>query len=108
MPNNYIAEIIKSIQSGEKIKKITGFNKEEESDKNKSPPKTKKKRKIKNNIIAILTEDINTQKNIITERIDKYNFNVRKKQMKLKNKEKIKIYYQIKEVGYQRVLYKED
>ena len=42
MPNNYIAEIIKSIQSGEKIKKITGFNKEEESDKNKSPPKTKK------------------------------------------------------------------
>ena len=48
MPNNYIAEIIKSIQSGEKIKKITGFNKEEESDKNKTPPKTKKKRNIKN------------------------------------------------------------
>ena len=32
----------------EKIKKITGFNKEEEDDKNKNPPKTKKKRTIKN------------------------------------------------------------
>ena len=58
MPNNYIVEIIKSIQSGEKIKKITGFNKEEESDKNKIPPKTKKKRKLKNKKNMGLKESI--------------------------------------------------
>ena len=48
--------------------------------------------KLKNNIIAILTEDINTQKNIITERIDKYNFNVRKKQMELIHQKNVEIF----------------
>ena len=48
--------------------------------------------KMKNNIIAILTEDINIQKNIISDRIDKYNFNTRKKQMELIHRKNIEIF----------------
>ena len=48
--------------------------------------------KLKNNIIAILTEDINTQKNILVERIDKYNFNTRKKQMELIHQKNVEIF----------------
>ena len=48
--------------------------------------------KMKNNIILILTEDINAQKNIITDRIDKYNFNTRKKQMELIHQKNIEIF----------------
>ena len=48
--------------------------------------------KMKNNIIAILTEDINTQKNIIEDRIDKYTFNTRKKQMELIHQKNVEIF----------------
>ena len=48
--------------------------------------------KLKNNIITILTEDINTQKNILVERIDKYNFNTRKKQMELIHQKNVEIF----------------
>ena len=48
--------------------------------------------KLKNNIIAILTEDINTQRNILVERIDKYNFNTRKKQMELIHQKNVEIF----------------
>ena len=48
--------------------------------------------KMKNNIIAILTEDINIQKNIISDRIDKYNFNTRKKQMELIHQKNVEIF----------------
>ena len=48
--------------------------------------------KMKNNIILILTEDINAQKNLITDRIDKYNFNTRKKQMELIHQKNIEIF----------------
>ena len=48
--------------------------------------------KLKNSIIDILTEDINTQKNIINDRIDKYNFNNRKKQMELIHQKNVEIY----------------
>ena len=48
--------------------------------------------KLKNNIINILNEDINTQKNIINDRIDKYNFNNRKKQMELIHQKNVEIY----------------
>jgi len=48
--------------------------------------------KLKNNIIAILTEDINTQKNILVDRIDKYNFNTRKKQMELIHQKNVEIF----------------
>ena len=48
--------------------------------------------KLKNNIISILNEDINNQKNIICDRIDKYNFNNRKKQMELIHQKNIEIY----------------
>ena len=47
---------------------------------------------LKNNIINILTEDINSQKNIIVERIDKYNFNTRKKQMELIHQKNVEIF----------------
>ena len=48
--------------------------------------------KLENNIIAILTEDINTQRNILVERIDKYNFNTRKKQMELIHQKNVEIF----------------
>ena len=48
--------------------------------------------KMKNNIIAILTEDINIQKNIIEDRIDKYTFNTRKKQMELIHQKNVEIF----------------
>ena len=48
--------------------------------------------KLRNNIITILTDDINSQKNIITDRIDKYNFNTRKKQMELIHQKNVEIF----------------
>ena len=48
--------------------------------------------KLRNNIITILTDDINSQKNIITDRIDKYNFNTRKKQMGLIHQKNVEIF----------------
>ena len=53
---------------------------------------------MKNNIILILTEDINAQKNIITDRIDKYNFNTRKKQMELIHQKNIEIFKKKKKI----------
>ena len=48
--------------------------------------------KLRNSIIAILTDDINSQKNIIVDRIDKYNFNTRKKQMELIHQKNVEIF----------------
>ena len=48
--------------------------------------------KLKNNILSILNEEINNQKNIINDRIDKYNFNNRKKQMELIHQKNVEIY----------------
>ena len=48
--------------------------------------------KLKNNIISILNEEINNQKNILNDRIDKYNFNNRKKQMELIHQKNVEIY----------------
>ena len=48
--------------------------------------------KLKNSIISILNEEINSQKNIINDRIDKYNFNNRKKQMELIHQKNVEIY----------------
>ena len=48
--------------------------------------------KLRNSIIAILSDDINSQKNIIVDRIDKYNFNTRKKQMELIHQKNVEIF----------------
>ena len=48
--------------------------------------------KLRNSIIAILTDDINSQKIIIVDRIDKYNFNTRKKQMELIHQKNVEIF----------------
>ena len=48
--------------------------------------------KLKNSIISILNEEINNQKNVINDRIDKYNFNNRKKQMELIHQKNVEIY----------------
>ena len=48
--------------------------------------------KLKNSIVSILNEEINNQKNILNDRIDKYNFNNRKKQMELIHQKNVEIY----------------
>ena len=48
--------------------------------------------KLKSSIISILNEEINNQKNILNERIDKYNFYNRKKQMELIHQKNVEIY----------------
>ena len=48
--------------------------------------------KLKTSIINILNEEINSQKNIINHRIDKYNFNNRKKQMELIHQKNVELY----------------
>ena len=48
--------------------------------------------KLKNSIINILTEQINDQKNILNDRIEKYNFNNKKKELELIHKKNVEIY----------------
>ena len=48
--------------------------------------------KLKNSIISILNDEINNQKNIINDRIDKYNYKNRKKQMELIHQKNVEIY----------------
>ena len=48
--------------------------------------------KLKNSIINILTEQINDQKNMLNDRIEKYNFNNKKKELELIHKKNVEIY----------------
>ena len=48
--------------------------------------------KLKNSIINILTEQINDQKNILNDRIEKYNFNNKKKELELIHQKNVEIY----------------
>ena len=48
--------------------------------------------KLKNSIINILTEQINDQKNMLNDRIEKYNFNNKKKELELIHQKNVEIY----------------
>jgi len=48
--------------------------------------------KLKNSIINILTEQINDQKNMLNDRIEKFNFNNKKKELELIHQKNVEIY----------------